>query len=428
MRQVAWAVGLALMAGTVRAASAFDAASVKRGEYLARAGDCIACHARPGGSQMSGGLGLPTPVGTLYATNITPDRETGIGRYSFREFAAAVREGVRKDGATLYPAMPYPSYSIISDEDMRDLYAYFMAGVRPVRQVNRAADIPWPLSLRWPLALWRRLFAPQVAAYRPDPARDAIWNRGAYLVKGPGHCGACHTPRGVAFQEKALDERDGPAFLAGATIGGWFAKSLRREGADGLGRWSEKEIAELLGTGRNSHSVAFGAMAEVVAHSTRHLSEGDLGAIARYLASVSGGTAARELATRSTTFQDLAAGRYSGAGAVIYMERCVVCHRQDGEGVEHLFPALARSSVVNSPDPASLIRIVLEGSRLPPVRHEAFVPAMPSLAALSDREVADVMSFVRASWGNTAPEVTERDVGKVRRLLSAEVDSLNAAR
>lgn len=429
----------ALLLAVFPALAATDTAAIKRGEYLARAGDCIACHARPGTTSMSGGRGFETPVGMIYATNITPDKQTGIGLYSYAEFAKAVRAGIRRDGAPLYPAMPYPSYARISEADMQDLYAYFMQGIPAVRQENRKVDIPWPFSMRWPLHLWIRAFAPKPQAYVADPGQDARWNRGAYLVQGLAHCGACHTPRGIAYQEKALTEKDGKDFLAGASVDGWFANSLRNDGIAGVtplrkdgsssGRsWTQDDFIVFLKTGRNNHSAAFGAMVDVVEHSMQYLRTDDVEAIAYYLSTFNGGRAASPAtvtapvasataAKTQTSTADLAAGLYRSAGAVSYMEHCAACHRKDGEGVERIFPALTSSQSVLNRSADALIRIVLQGGRMPVTQHDQIALAMPALATLSDQEIADVLSFVRSSWGNQAPQVRVSDVSRVRKTL-----------
>ena len=258
-------------------------ALIKQGEYLARAGDCVACHTAKGGKPFAGGLAMETPIGTIYSTNITPDKN-GIGSYSFEDFDKAVRHGVAQNGSTLYPAMPYPSYARVNEADMRALYAYFMKGVKPVEQANQEADIPWPLSMRWPLAIWRWLFAPAVEDFKPDAGKDVVLNRGAYLVEGLGHCGACHTPRALTMQEKALNASDSPAFLSGsAPLEGWIAKNLRGDHKDGLGSWSEDQLVQFLKTGRSDRSAVFGGMSDVIVHSMQYMSDEDLTAIARYL-------------------------------------------------------------------------------------------------------------------------------------------------
>ncbi|VEA65209.1 Gluconate 2-dehydrogenase cytochrome c subunit precursor [Serratia plymuthica] len=229
---------LMLSAGVAQAAD--DAQRIQHGEYLARAGDCAACHTAPGGVPFAGGLKMTTPIGAIYSTNITPDKQTGIGEYSQQEFSDALRKGVARDGTRLYPAMPYPSFAKISDEDVRDLYLYFTHQVKPVAQQNKDSDIPWPLNMRWPLALWNLAFR-EDGSYRPDAKQSAEWNRGAYLVQGLGHCGTCHTPRGIGFQEKALTQSDS-AYLSGGTLEGWHAANLR---ADPVSGWAigERKIS-----------------------------------------------------------------------------------------------------------------------------------------------------------------------------------------
>src|SRR5476651_995818 len=202
-----------------------DGTLIARGAYLAKVGDCVACHSAPKGKPFAGGLPMDTPMGRIYTTNISPDPDTGIGKWTEEDFERALRQGVSKDGHNLYPAMPYPSYTKVSDADVTALYAYFMRAVPPVRQVNREAAIRFPLNMRWPLKLWNMVFLDSTP-YQDKPGRSAEWNRGAYLAQGLGHCGSCHTPRGVGFQEKALDE-NGAAFLAGAELDGWYASNLR---------------------------------------------------------------------------------------------------------------------------------------------------------------------------------------------------------
>lgn len=411
------ALMLLLLPACVQAAFSTD--SIRRGQYLARAGDCIACHTRPGGAAYAGGLPFDTPVGRIYATNITPDRKTGIGNYSYDQFARAVREGVAANGDPLYPAMPYPSYASVSDADMRDLYAFFMAGVPAVSQPNRGSDIPWPLSMRWPLKIWNWLFV-DTRPYRVQADRSAAWNRGAYLVEGLAHCGSCHTPRGLAYQEKALSARDGSEFLAGNNIGGWFAKSLRGDKGRGLGDWSEADIVEFLKTGRNDKSAAFGGMAEVIEHSSSHLERTDLAAVATYLKALpasAGAPTVYSAARAHVTRGQLRSGDYRQPGASTYVEFCASCHRDDGGGFPRIYPALAGNSVLLTDDTRSLIRIVLEGGRMPHTVADTMAFAMPGLPQLNNRETAEVLSFIRSSWGNHASAVSEADVATVRESL-----------
>ncbi|WP_417285389.1 c-type cytochrome [Comamonas sp.] len=393
-----------------------------RGEYLARMGDCVACHTAPGGKPFAGGLAMASPIGTMYSSNITPDAKTGIGSYSFADFDQAVRHGYAKDKGSLYPAMPYPSYARVTEQDMQDMYAYFMKGVQPVESQPRENDIPWPLSMRWPLGIWRALFAPDAAQVQQSaaavaPTVDARL-RGAYLVEGLGHCGSCHTPRSVTMAEKALTAGE-DLYLAGGNtpIDGWIAKSLRGD-QDGLVRWSEEDIVALLKTGRNDHSAVFGGMAEVIEHSTQYLSDSDLKAMAVYLKSLPAGRTGGDggqFAASDDTANALWKGDVSRVGAALYLDNCAACHRSDGKGYAQVFPALAGNTAVLTGDPSNLVAIVLQGHKLPATRTRPSTFTMPAFGwRLSDQQVADVSSFVRAGWGNQAGQVSASQVGKVR--------------
>ncbi|MEO9382582.1 cytochrome c [Chromobacterium phragmitis] len=394
----------ALLAGAASLAHAhIDTDGVRRGAYLARVSDCIACHSAPGGKENAGGLPMDTPVGKIYSTNITPDKETGIGDYSYEDFARALRRGVAKEGHSLYPAMPYTSFARINDDDMRDLYAYFMYGVQPVKQANRDSDIPWPLSMRWPLTLWRWMFHDD-SRYQPDAGKTAEWNRGAYLVQGMAHCGTCHTPRGVAFQEVALSEKK-PGYLTGALLAGWYAGNLTGDAREGLGGWSADELSQYLQTGRNRHTAAFGPMAEVVHYSSQHINAADLSAIAVYLKSLPSAGAADPAPVRT--------------GAALFFENCATCHQANGQGHDKVVPALAGSSAVMARDATSLIRVVLEGGVNARTHHLAWEYSMPGYAQqMSDQEVADVLTYMRQSWGNAASPVAAGDVAKVRGIVA----------
>ncbi|WP_225789339.1 cytochrome c [Pseudomonas sp. Marseille-P8916] len=409
------------------AADAVDPALVKQGEYLARAGDCVACHTAKGGKPFAGGLPMETPIGTLYSTNITP-HPTGIGGYRYEDFERAVRQGIGKNGSTLYPAMPYPSYARVSDDDMRALYAYFMHGVPPVEQANQDSDIPWPLSMRWPLAFWRGLFAPEVKPFEAA-GRDPVLARGAYLVEGLGHCGACHTPRALTMQEKALDASEGDAYLSGsAPLEGWIAKNLRGDHKDGLGSWSEVQIVDFLKTGRNERTAVFGGMSDVVEHSMQYMSDADLTAIARYLKSLP------PVNPNDTPFREdrqVAEALWKGddgkTGAALYVDNCAACHRTDGKGYARVFPALAGNPVLQGEDATSLIHIVLEGGTLPATATAPSTFTMPGFAwRMTDQEVADVVNFIRGSWGNQGATVTARQVAGLRKgpRPALTVDSL----
>lgn len=420
---------LALLgSASVSATEADQQALVQQGEYLARAGDCVACHTAKDGKPFAGGLPMETPIGVIYSTNITPDK-TGIGDYSFEDFDQAVRHGVAKGGSTLYPAMPFPSYARVSDADMQALYAYFMKGVAPVARDNQDSDIPWPLSMRWPLSIWRWMFAPSVETPALAAGSDPVISRGAYLVEGLGHCGACHTPRALTMQEKALSASDGSAFLSGsAPLEGWIAKNLRGDHQDGLGSWSEEQLVQFLKTGRSDRSAVFGGMSDVVVHSMQYLSEADLTAIARYLKSLPAKDP-KDLphAYDQQVAQALWNGDDSKPGAAVYIDNCAACHRTDGHGYTRVFPALAGNPVLQSADATSLIHIVLKGGTLPATHSAPSTFTMPPFAwRLSDQEVADVVNFIRSSWGNQASSVKPGDVAALRKgdLQSRSNDDL----
>jgi len=407
------------------AASGDQAALVEAGRYVAAASDCIACHTAPGGTPFAGGRPVHSPIGDMYSTNITPDKQTGIGNYSLDDFDRAIRHGIRKDGDSLYPAMPYPSYAKMRDQDIRALYAYFMHGVDPVKADNRQNDIRWPLSIRWPVAIWRKTFAPpDMAPLDLNKYQGQQLARGAYLVQGPGHCGTCHTPRAVTMQERALDE-SGKAFLAGGPlIDGWRAVNLRGDKVDGLGSWTEQDIVDTLRTGRNgATAVVGGPMNDVVAHSMQFMNEGDLRSIALYLKSLPAtGEGKSTFQPDPKTTLMLNSGQDRGnRGAQLYLDNCNACHRSDGHSNRITFPALPGNPTVLADDPTSLIRLVLAGSRLPSTRLRPSDLAMPGFGwRLSDEETAQVVTFVRQGWGNHASEVSASQVAKVRAAIKED--------
>jgi mono/diheme cytochrome c family protein len=385
---------------------------IAKGEYLARAGDCIVCHTGPGEKPFSGGLRMSTPLGDLYTTNITPDKDTGIGADSFEDFARAMRLGIAKDGHRLYPAMPYPSYAKVSDDDLKALYAFFMDSVPAVARKNAPTEIPRVLNWRWPLAVWDMIFTDKVG-YTPDPSRSEAWNRGAYLVQGLGHCGSCHTPRGIFFQEKALDGTHF-AYLSGGNLDNWFASSLRAEPDSGLARWSEPEIAEFLKTGHNRHATAFGTMVDAVNNSTQYMSDADLGAIAAYLKSLPGNPRSPDQTVVANT-----------PGGKLYAQQCAACHLEDGKGHAPYIAPLAGNPVVLDTDSTSLINITLNGSARVVVAGMPDAYRMPQFRVLlKDEEIADIVSFVRSSWGNRAAPITGGQVAKVRSGTEAASDAV----
>ncbi len=380
-------------------------AQVERGRYLAHAGDCAACHTDDGGKPFAGGRAVPTPFGTIYASNITPDRETGIGGWTDEQFWNAMHEGLRPDGQHLYPAFPYPWFTRMSREDVLALKAY-LDSLRPVRQANKPPKLPWPLSVRESVAGWNTMFF-KVGTYRPDPSKSAQWNRGAYLVLGAGHCGACHSPKNVLGGIKK-DER-----FEGGMGEGWLATNLRPDPHDGLGTWSVDEIVEYLKTGANDHARAPGPMAEVVRNSTMYLSRDDLTAMATYLKDLPAAHTGSDGNALATDYPRIARGRQ------VYVDQCAGCHMENGEGIAGTFPPVKGNSGVQAHDPASIVRLVLEGaaSAKTPAKPEGF--AMPAFGwKLDDQQVADLLTYIRASWGNSAPPVEASKVADTRKQIA----------
>ncbi|WP_233849587.1 c-type cytochrome [Paraburkholderia sp. HD33-4] len=403
---------------------------IAKGEYLAKAADCAGCHtAPPGGASgkeplhpsapLAGGLAINSPFGTIWSSNITPDPVGGIGRYSYDDFQRAVRDGVAPGNRRLYPAMPYPSFAKISDDDMHALYAYFMHGVAPVAQVPPHTALPFPFNQRWALGLWSLTFAPD-HRFVPESGRSAQWNRGAYLVQSLGHCGACHTPRGPAYEERGYSEHS-RLYLTGGENDHWFAPNLSADNASGLGRLSEDEIAAFLKRGHGGGLVTFGSMVQVVEDSTQYLSDDDLQAIARYLKSLP----AREPSghygdgrTATQMVRAIASGEIELPGAGIYWGFCARCHHADGSGEAFRYPRIAGNPAVLSANTDSLVRLLVEGGEAPLTESGPQPKKMPSFAGdLTDAEMAHVLTFVRNAWGNTAAPVTTRDVASVRRSL-----------
>jgi alcohol dehydrogenase (quinone), cytochrome c subunit len=399
-------------------------ALIARGEYLAKLGDCAACHSVPGRPPFTGGLRMAIPIGAIYTTNITPDPVNGIGRFSLTDFDRALRFGVA-DGHSLYPAMPFPSYANTKREDVAALYAYFKYGVAAAATPNITNDIVFPLSMRWPLTFWRLLFAAKPTPFQDRAESDPIVARGAYFVEGLGHCGECHTPRNLVLQVKAQNPSQGSAFLSGAVIENYFAPNLRNAGPDTLGGWSENDIVDFLTTGANPHGIVFGSMSDVVVHSTQYMSREDAVATARYLKTLSEpeGRPARSFAYNETEHQALRHGDASKLGALLYLDNCAACHRPDGTGYDRVFPELAGNPVVEAPNPVSLISIVLAGSQTPRTAQTPAQFTMPAFAwRLSDRDVADLVNFVRSSWGNSASVASVGDVAGVRKALAQPAD------
>jgi mono/diheme cytochrome c family protein len=377
-------------------AAATDAGLVSRGRYLATAADCEACHTAPGGKPFAGARALETPFGTIYSRNLTPDNDTGLGRWTDEDFYRALHHGKSRDGALLYPAFPYPYFTAITREDAAAIKA-FLGTLDPVHADVPRNEFPWPLDHRFVMHGWNLLFFDEGS----PPARQAAGPaQGRYLVEALGHCGACHTPKNALGADKRGQ------YLQGGEIQGWFAPNLTGDARTGLGSWDEADIVEYLKTGRNARALASGPMSEVIEYSTSRLEDADLAAIAAYLKGVPAGAAA------PLAEPDRASMR---AGEAIFVDSCSACHGSDGTAVPRAFAPLKGSAVVQSVNPATVIRIILEGAQATPTPQWPTAFSMPAYAwKLSDAQVAAVSTYVRNAWGNQAAEVKPAQVQKVR--------------
>lgn len=385
-----------------------DFSQVERGRYLAVAGDCAGCHTNDGGPDFAGGRVIETPFGTIAATNITPDRLTGIGSWSDDDFIRAMTLGIRRDGAHLYPAMPYPYFAKMSRDDVLAIRAYL--ATIPAAQKQVTADrLPFPLNIRADMAAWNKLyFTP--GSFQPVAGKSSMWNRGAYLVEGPMHCGACHTPKNIAGADDADRQ------FQGYVLQSWFAPDISSDKRRGLGSWSIEDIVSYLKTGHNRFAAASGPMAEEVQNSSSKMSDADLRAVATYLKDQ---PALKENAPKPLPSSDTDVR----IGSRIYADECSACHTPQGRGVAGLIPALAASPSVQSTDPTSLIRVVLNGAQSVATGKAPTAPAMPAFGwILDDRETADVLTYIRNAWGNAASPVTADQVGKQRGALANRGD------
>jgi mono/diheme cytochrome c family protein len=381
---------------------------IQNGRYLTIAADCGACHTVPdAGKSFAGGRAIETPFGNIVAPNITPDRDTGIGAWTDDEFDDAVRRGIRPNGARLYPAMPFTAYTKMSRADVLAIRAYLKT-VAPVHNEVVANRLPFPFNIRAAMRVWDALYF-TAGEFTPDPQKSAEWNRGAFLVQGPGHCAACHTPKSLLGGDKTSED------LRGANLQGWFAPDITNDARTGLGRWSADDVAAYLKTGHNRMTAATGPMAEVIADSTSQMTDSDLAAMATYLKSLPGRDENRAPVAANDPFMI--------AGQAIYRDQCSACHALDAKGVPQLFPSLVESSMVNSGDPATLIRVVLRGARSVATAAEPTAPGMPAFGwQLDDAQVAAVVTYIRNAWGSAALPVSADDVGRARSALRGRPD------
>jgi mono/diheme cytochrome c family protein len=380
---------------------------IERGRYLAITSDCLSCHTVPGGQPFAGGRPIETPFGDIVAPNITPDLETGIGAWSDDAFDAAVRKGVRPDGARLYPAMPYNAYTKMSRDDVQAIRAY-LNSVDPVANAVVANTLPFPFNIRAAMRIWNSLYFRE-GEFKPDPSKSAEWNRGAFLVDGPAHCGACHTPKTFLGGDRS------DQYLQGSYLQGWSAPDITDDRRVGLGEWTAEDVATYLKSGHNRITAATGPMAEAVSLSTSHMTNEDRKAIATYLKSLPGKEHGDKPLPADTAM--------TGAGSAIYRDQCSACHGIEGRGVPGLFPSVANSSMARSKDPTTAIRIVLRGARSVGTSDEPTAPGMPSYGwQLDDGQVAAVLNYIRNSWGGAAPAIEAEDVNRVRSDTASRPD------
>lgn len=375
---------------------------IARGEYLARAGDCMSCHTRQGGVAFAGGRAIDTPFGVVHASNLTPHDATGIGRWTSSEFWRALHNGRSRDGRLLYPAFPYPNYTHVTRADSDAIYAY-LRSLPPVEQPNRPHALRFPFNTQAALAAWRALFF-RPGVLQDQPAQSAEWNRGAYLVLGLGHCAACHTPRNTLGAPRA-----DAAFRGGLIpVQNWYAPALTSPHEAAVGAWPVEDVVALLKTGVSPQATVSGPMAEVVFRSLQYLDDADLRAMAAYLRSLPQEDKPAPPAARpsSTVLEK---------GRDIYKQQCSQCHGEQGEGSRGAFPALAGNRAVLLADATNLVQVVLQGGYPPATAGNPRPHGMPPFTqSLQDEEIASVLSYIRNAWGNEASKVDRIDVYRAR--------------
>jgi len=379
---------------------------VRRGEYLARAADCLVCHTAPGGADYAGGLAFPLPFGTLYSTNITADKDTGIGNYTDQEFLNAVQRGIRADGARLYPAMPYTSYTFMSDNDALAIKAYLLS-LPAARAQNPPDTLQFPFNQRWGMVFWSWAFNPDTR-FAPNSAKSAEWNRGAYIAEALAHCGECHTPRNLAF---ALDNW---RKFAGAVAAGWRAYDITSDKNTGIGSWSDEEVFAYLAKGHAmGRGTASGPMGEAVDHSFSQMEPADIRALVIYLRSIPA-VASSEPATiapPAPASPKAGGGVANSLGRKVFEQACASCHSWTGVSALSPFATISGSRSVNDPNATNVAQIVISGTR----RSVPGAMSMPAFGSTySDAEIAAVANYVTGRFGSTASKLTAREVNDLR--------------
>lgn len=395
MRLRAFLIAVSLIVGASGAAG--SSAVVTRGAYLATEGDCSACHTRPKGAPYAGGYPLHAWIGTLFSANITPDKQTGIGNWTSNQFYRAMHEGVAADGTHLYPAFPYPYFTRLSRSDSDALFMYLHT-LRPVHYTPPPNRLIFFARFRPFIWFWNFLFLDRMPL-KPEPASSRLWDRGAQIVDGLGHCGGCHTPKNVFFADKPNRR------LQGGFIDGWFASDLTQTAAGGLSSWNIADIEQFLKTGANRRTRVVGSMQDVIRLSTSRMRNSDIAAIATYLKSLPGG---------ATVAPKPPAARPMGDGQAVFVQQCSACHGAPGGD----YPKLGGNTIVVARNPATVVRVILRGAQavVAPGQNPGF--SMPAFPALTDQEAADVATYVRNSWGNHASAVSAKDVLRLRDLIT----------
>jgi mono/diheme cytochrome c family protein len=381
---------------------------IDRGEYLARAGDCVACHSEPTGKPFAGGRAMATPFGNLYVTNITPDDETGIGLWTADDFYRTMHQGISRDGTLLYPAMPFAQYTKVTREDSDAIFAYLQS-VPPVRQKNKPHELRFPFDKRELLLGWRALYFNE-GEYRPDPAQSAQWNRGAYLVEGLGHCTMCHTAINRLGGTQESKEFEGGMI----PNQNWYAPSLTSNRESGLGDWSLKEIGDLLQVGISQRATVYGPMAEVVYNSLQYMTDEDTAAMAVYLKALP----KRDAEPPPPSSARLVQPAVMESGRSIYVKQCAMCHEPEGRGYPPQYPPLAGNPSITMATPVNPIRMVLNGGYPPGTKKNPRPHGMPPFAhILKDEEVAAVVTYIRVAWNNNGTPVAAKQISELRTMI-----------